>query len=220
MLHRGDRHVEHALLAVDDEVGEAADLTAVGFGYAHEFGDHVHGQLARELRDPVEFPCLHRGFEIAQGQFEDAFLEVGDAPRSESFGDEPTHAHVARVVHREEGHHLVGVGPVGGRIERDTVGAREPGVVAEGRDDVGVAGQGPEPEVGVVVGRFLFTEAAVGGIRVFVEGVVVRVEDHGGERRWIGRSGPCVRRGAGDAWIMDHSNRSRADVSSLSASFS
>lgn len=149
MLHRGDRHVEHALLAVDDEVGETADLAAVGFGHAHEFGDHVHGQLACELRDPVEFPCFCSGFEIAQGQFEDAFLEVGDAPRSESLGDEPAHAHMARVVHREEGHHLVGVGPVGGRIERDTVRTRESRVVAEGRDDVGVTGQGQNSRSGL-----------------------------------------------------------------------
>ena len=37
-------HVVHALLAVDQEVGQAAQLVAVGGRHAHQLGDHVHRQ--------------------------------------------------------------------------------------------------------------------------------------------------------------------------------
>ena len=53
-LDAGRRHVVHALLAVHEQVGQAAQLVAVGRGHADQLGDDVHRQLAGEVADEVE----------------------------------------------------------------------------------------------------------------------------------------------------------------------
>ena len=80
---------------------------------------------------------------------------------------------MARRVHGEERHGAVGLGAEGGRVEADAVGVGVVVDVAEGGQDVGVAGVGEEVELLVVEDRRLGPQAGVGRVRVLVDGVVV-----------------------------------------------
>ena len=53
-LDRGLGHVVDAVLAVHDAVGHRPDAVAILDGHAHQLGDDVHRQLAREFRDVVD----------------------------------------------------------------------------------------------------------------------------------------------------------------------
>ena len=69
----------------------------------------------------------------------DAVLELGHPAGGEGLGHERAHPGVVGRVHGQERHGPVGVGPVGGGVERDAEAVRELGRVAEGAEDVVVA---------------------------------------------------------------------------------
>jgi hypothetical protein len=48
------RNVEHALLAVYEQIGEPPDLDAVGGREADHLRHHIHRELAGEVGDEVE----------------------------------------------------------------------------------------------------------------------------------------------------------------------
>ena len=69
-------HVEHAVLPVDHQVGQPADLGPVGPGHADQLRDHVHGQLAGEVGDEVEGPLLEGRLEVLEGDGPDVVLHL------------------------------------------------------------------------------------------------------------------------------------------------
>ena len=178
-LHPLLGHVEDALVAVDEEIGEASDLGPVGLGYADHLRDHVHGELARHVAHHVEGARFDGGVEVSHGQGADLRFELGHPARREGLGDERAHAGVAGWVHGQERHRLVGLGPVGGGIESDAEAVGEVGGVAEGGQDVGMARQRPEVELVVAVERGLGAQPRVGRVGVLVDLVVVRAVVHG-----------------------------------------
>ena len=80
-LHPGDGHVAEARLAVQHQVGEAAQLVAVGRRHPHQLGHDVHRQLAGEVRDQVEVvAAVERPVEVGAGERPDVGLELLDPP--------------------------------------------------------------------------------------------------------------------------------------------
>ena len=65
-LHALVGHVEDALLAVHEQIGEAPDLGPVGRGDADHLRDHVHGELPGHVAHHVERPHLDGGVEVAR----------------------------------------------------------------------------------------------------------------------------------------------------------
>ena len=187
-LDAGRGHVVHALLPVHQQVGQTAQLVAVGNGHAHELADDVHRQLAGEVTDEIGLARLHRLVEVADGQFTDARLEVEDPPRGEPPRHQRPHARVPWRIHRQERHRLVRVGARRQLVEADPVAVGEVGRVAERRDDIGMTRQGPELELVVAIERRLGAEPGVSGIRIFVDVVVVGAVAHRA-RGQLGRHG-------------------------------
>ena len=172
---RGGRHVEHAFLAVHEQVGLLAQLGAVGRGHAHQLGDHVHRQDAREVADELAATALAHALEMADRHLADARLELRDPPRREAARDERPHLRVARRVHAEERHHELRGGVRGRRLDRDAVGVGvEVGVLDRG-EHVGVPRERVEVEGRVVVDRRLFAQPRVDRVRVLVDLVGERV---------------------------------------------
>ena len=192
-LHGRRRHVGQALLAVHDAVGQGADAGPVRLGHPHEFGDHIHRQLAGELVDVVETVRLQSGVEVLHGDLGDARLEFANAPRGEAFRHQSAQPQVRGIVEREEGHHLVRVQGARDRVERDAVLVRQRRAVAEALQHVGMPRQRPELQFVVAIERRLVAQPLVVRVRIFVEVVVVRVEHQFAGRLRFTRSSPRMR---------------------------
>ena len=101
----------------------------------------------------------------------DVGLEGQDPARREDLADDlAVPAVLRRVLDDEEGAVLLLT------LDRHAAGAGEALEVVVGSQDVGVAGQGPEFELLVVVDRHLVAQPTVGRVRVAKRVVVVRIE--------------------------------------------
>ena len=178
---------------MDHQIGQPADLGPVHPGHPDQFRDHVHGQLAGEVGDEVERAPLQSGLEVLEGDGPDVVLHLGHLGGGESLAHQRPHAGVAGWVEGQERHELVGVGPEGAGLEGYPLGVGEPVEVAEGGQDVLVAGQGPEVQLLVAVDRGFGPQAGVDRVGVFVDLVGVGAV---GQRRcwWWSSCGPPVDR--------------------------
>ena len=155
-------------------VGQPADLGPVGPGHPDQLGDHVHGQLAGEVGDEVERSLLEGRLEVLEGDVPDAVLHLGHLGGGESLAHQRAHAGVPGRVEGQERHEPVGVGTEGAGLEGHPLGVGEAVEVAEGGQDVLVAGERLEVELVVPVHRRLGPQAGVDRVGILVDLVGVR----------------------------------------------
>ena len=108
-LLTSDRHVEEPFLAMDHEVGQAAQLRPISTGNADELRDHVHRDLAGEVGDEVERAVRKGWLQVLDGDLSHPVLELGHGPRREALVGELADPGVLGRIHGQERHGLAGV---------------------------------------------------------------------------------------------------------------
>ena len=155
---------------------QARSVGAVRGRHAEQLADHVHRELAGEVRDEVAAaPLRGSASRCSRAIAPDPRLELRHAARREAARDQRAHARVPRRIHREERHGGVGVRVEDVLIEGDAVPAREGLRVLEGGEHVRVARERPEAERVVAVDGRLVAQRAVDGVGVLVDLVGVGV---------------------------------------------
>ena len=145
-------------------------------GYADEFGDDVHRQLAREFGDEVETLALQCAVEVRARQFQHSGFEFADPARSEPLGHQGAQSQMPRIVHCQEGHGAVGVGCAGDRVEGNPQLVGQIHAVTEPRVHVGVPAESPEVQLVIAIERGLVAQALVVRVGVFVKVVAVGIQ--------------------------------------------
>ena len=202
------------VLGADHAVAPVEDQMALILGYAEEIGDHLERELGRDVGDEVALALLADVVDDLGRHLADALLEAADHAGREALVDEQPVAGVHRRVHVE--HHqpllLERLRRLVDQQRRALVG-RERLDVAVDVDDVGIAGDGPEPlAVGLVLpvdGR-LAAERSVGGVGVLPDERIEWIVGHGPLLRRCGASVGRGRRSAAESIATSPRNTSAA----------
>ena len=99
---------ELRVLAADHAVRPVEDELAVGLRHAHHLGDHLQRELGREVGDEVALAPLDDRVDDPRRGLVDVALEVADAARRERPAHEQPVPRVARRVHHQHQHVLLG----------------------------------------------------------------------------------------------------------------
>ncbi len=133
-----------------------------------------------DVVDDAGLGLLHHDVEVLDRDLGDAGLQLADPARGEALGHQRPQSQVVGIVHGQERHGLRRVRAARDRVERDALRLDSVVLLRKPGQHVGVPRQRPEAQFVVVVQRRLVAQALVVRIRIFVEVVVVRVEQHVG----------------------------------------